>query len=35
MAEPLLALERVSQRFGGLLAVDAASLAVRAGRITR
>ena len=34
MAEPLLAVERVSRRFGGLLAVDAASLSAQAGRIT-
>ena len=34
MAEPLLAVERVSKRFGGLLALDAASLAAPAGRIT-
>jgi branched-chain amino acid transport system ATP-binding protein len=32
--EPLLAVERVSKRFGGLLALDAASLAAPAGRIT-
>jgi branched-chain amino acid transport system ATP-binding protein len=34
MAEPLLQVERVSKRFGGLLAVDKASLAVRPGCIT-
>jgi len=34
MAEPLLSVERVSCRFGGLLAVNAASLAAPAGRIT-
>jgi branched-chain amino acid transport system ATP-binding protein len=34
MAEPLLVVDRVSQRFGGLLAVDAASLSAPAGRIT-
>ena len=34
MAEPLLSVERVSRRFGGLLAVDAASLSAPAGRIT-
>ena len=34
MAEPLVRIERVSKRFGGLLAVDDASLAVEAGRIT-
>ena len=34
MAEPLLAVERVSRRFGGLLAVNAASLSAPAGRIT-
>ena len=34
MAEPLLAVESVSHRFGGLLAVNAASLSVPAGRIT-
>ncbi len=34
MTEPLLAVERVSHRFGGLLAVNAASLAVPQGRIT-
>jgi branched-chain amino acid transport system ATP-binding protein len=34
MAEPLLRVERVSKRFGGLLAVDDASLTVEAGRIT-
>jgi branched-chain amino acid transport system ATP-binding protein len=34
MAEPLLSVERVSCRFGGLLAVSAASLTVAAGRIT-
>jgi branched-chain amino acid transport system ATP-binding protein len=34
MAEPLLRVERVFNRFGGLLAVDNVSLAVEAGRIT-
>jgi branched-chain amino acid transport system ATP-binding protein len=34
MAEPLLAVERVSIRFGGLLAVNAASLSAPAGCIT-
>jgi branched-chain amino acid transport system ATP-binding protein len=34
MAEVLLAVDRVSCRFGGLLAVDSASLQVRAGSIT-
>ena len=34
MAEPLLRVEQVSKRFGGLLAVDRASLAAEAGRIT-
>jgi branched-chain amino acid transport system ATP-binding protein len=34
MAEPLLIVERVSRRFGGLLAVDAASLIAPEGRIT-
>ena len=34
MAEPLLRLERVCKRFDGLLAVDNASFAVEAGRIT-
>jgi branched-chain amino acid transport system ATP-binding protein len=34
MAEPLLRVERISRRFGGLLAVDHASLTVEAGRIT-
>src|SRR5258707_3180769 len=34
MAEPLLRVERVFKRFGGLLAVDNASLAVEAGQIT-
>ena len=34
MAEPLLRVERVCKAFGGLLAVDNASLAVEAGRIT-
>jgi branched-chain amino acid transport system ATP-binding protein len=34
MAEPLLSVERVSRRFGGLLAVNAVSLAAPAGRIT-
>jgi branched-chain amino acid transport system ATP-binding protein len=33
MAEPLLRVERVFKRFGGLLAVDNASLVVEAGRI--
>jgi branched-chain amino acid transport system ATP-binding protein len=32
--EPLLAVESVSMRFGGLLAVDQASLTAQAGRIT-
>jgi branched-chain amino acid transport system ATP-binding protein len=34
MAEPLLRIERLSRRFGGLLAIDAVSLVVAAGRIT-
>jgi branched-chain amino acid transport system ATP-binding protein len=34
MAEPLLRVERVSKRFGGLLAVNAASLKAETGRIT-
>jgi branched-chain amino acid transport system ATP-binding protein len=34
MAEPLLAVESVSCRFGGLLAVDTVSLAAPVGRIT-
>jgi ABC-type branched-subunit amino acid transport system ATPase component len=34
MAEPLLSVDRVSHRFGGLLAVNGASLTVTAGRIT-
>ena len=34
MAEPLLSVERVTRRFGGLLAVNAVSLAVPAGGIT-
>jgi len=34
MAEPLLSVERVSRRFGGLLAVNAASLAAAEGGIT-
>lgn len=34
MAEPLLSVDRVSCRFGGLLAVNAASLKAEAGRIT-
>ena len=34
MAEPLLVVDRVTRRFGGLLAVNAASLAAEAGRIT-
>ena len=34
MAEPLLRIERVSKRFGGLLAVDRASFTAEAGRIT-
>jgi branched-chain amino acid transport system ATP-binding protein len=34
VAEPLLRVENVSKRFGGLLAVDDASLGVEAGRIT-
>jgi len=32
MAEPLLRIEQVCKRFGGLLAVDHASLAVETGR---
>src|ERR1700722_16979049 len=34
MAEPLLRVDGVSKRFGGLLAVDNVSLDVQAGRIT-
>jgi branched-chain amino acid transport system ATP-binding protein len=34
MAEPLLRVEHVSKRFGGLLALDGTSLAAEAGRIT-
>ena len=34
MAEPLLAVQDVSRRFGGLLAVNAVSLAAQQGRIT-
>jgi branched-chain amino acid transport system ATP-binding protein len=34
MAEPLLAVDGISRRFGGLLAVDAASLSAPAARIT-
>jgi branched-chain amino acid transport system ATP-binding protein len=34
MAEPLLVVDRVSRRFGGLLAVNAASLTAVEGRIT-
>jgi len=34
MAEPLLQVERVSRRFGGLMAVNAVSLAIAEGRIT-
>ena len=34
MAEPLLRVEGVSKRFGGLLAVDNASFVVEPGRIT-
>jgi len=34
VAEPLLSVERVSRRFGGLLAVNAASLSAPAGGIT-
>lgn len=34
MAEPLLAVDKVTCRFGGLLAVNAASLAAQAGQIT-
>ncbi|MGB8430776.1 MAG: ATP-binding cassette domain-containing protein, partial [Pseudolabrys sp.] len=34
MAEPLLAVERVTCRFGGLLAVDAASITASEGQIT-
>jgi branched-chain amino acid transport system ATP-binding protein len=34
VAEPLLQVENVSKRFGGLLAVNQASLAAEAGRIT-
>ncbi|HEY7231342.1 MAG TPA: ABC transporter ATP-binding protein [Pseudolabrys sp.] len=34
MAEPLLSVDRVTRRFGGLLAVDGASLTAEEGRIT-
>jgi branched-chain amino acid transport system ATP-binding protein len=34
MAEPLLVVDRVTRRFGGLVAVNAASLTAREGRIT-
>jgi len=34
MAEPLLRVDGVSKRFGGLLAVDSVSLSVQSGRIT-
>ena len=34
MVEPLLSVESVSRRFGGLMAVDGASLAASCGRIT-
>jgi len=34
MAEPLLAVDNISRRFGGLIAVDNASLAARSGSIT-
>ena len=34
MAEPMLQVREVSKRFGGLLAVDRASFAAAAGRIT-
>ena len=34
MAEPLLAVERVTRRFGGLVAVNAVSLSASQGRIT-
>ena len=34
MAEPLLRVEHVSKRFGGLLAVNRASFTAEAGRIT-
>src|SRR5437879_2157075 len=34
MGEPLLRVEHVSRRFGGLLAVDRASFTAEAGRIT-
>jgi branched-chain amino acid transport system ATP-binding protein len=34
MAEPLLVVDRVTRRFGGLLAVNAASLTAQEGRIT-
>ena len=34
MAEPLLRVENVSKRFGGLLAVDRASFAAEPARIT-
>jgi len=35
VAEPLLSVERVSRRFGGLLAVDAASLSAPLGASPR
>ena len=34
MAEPLLTVERVSRRFGGLMAVNDVSLSAQEGRIT-
>ena len=34
MSEPLLVVDRVTRRFGGLLAVNAASLSAQQGRIT-
>ncbi|MFZ0072113.1 MAG: ATP-binding cassette domain-containing protein, partial [Xanthobacteraceae bacterium] len=34
MAEPLLRVEHVSKRFGGLLALDRASFTAESGRIT-
>ena len=34
MAEPLLRVENISKRFGGLLAIDRASIVAEAGRIT-
>ena len=34
MAEPLLVVDRMTRRFGGLLAVNAVSLSAAAGRIT-